>query len=64
MPVFIDGRTEERLYAVTLHKQVVYDTTGLVPALSGYFDLMNRMLPAFVRIVSDQKLRGERLLLK
>jgi hypothetical protein len=64
MPVFIDGRTGERLYAVTLHNQVVYDTTGLVPALSGYFDLMNRMLPAFVRIVSDQKLRGERLLLK
>jgi hypothetical protein len=62
--VFIDGRTGRRLSVVTLHDQILYDTTNLVPALRGYFDLMNRMLPAFLRIVSDQTLSSERVLLK
>jgi hypothetical protein len=35
-----------------------------VPALSTYFELMDRVMPSFLSTLSAQKIRGTRVLLK
>lgn len=41
-----------------------YDALENIPALSSYFELMDRVLPGFLSTLSNQKLRGTRTLLK
>jgi hypothetical protein len=62
--VFIDGRTGAILYSETFHEEILYPQNQSVPALSTYFDLMDRVIPSFLSTLSAQKIRGTRVLLK
>src|SRR5688572_29647709 len=62
--VFIDGRTGAILYSETFHEEILYNSQQSVPALSTYFELMDRVMPSFLSTLSAQKIRGSRILLK
>jgi hypothetical protein len=62
--VFIDGRTGEQLYTESFQEDVLYPSTQNTPALSAYFELMDKLLPAFLNTLSTQKIRGTRFLVK
>ncbi|HVC18627.1 MAG TPA: hypothetical protein VNE16_01010 [Vicinamibacterales bacterium] len=62
--IFIDGRTGATLYSETFREEVLYDTGQDTPALSSYFELMDRIMPSFLNTLSSQKIRGTRVLLK
>jgi hypothetical protein len=62
--IFIDGRTGATLYSETFREQVLYNPQQNTPALSSYFELMDRLIPNFLGTLSSQKIRGTRTLLK
>ena len=62
--IFIDGRTGETLHSETFKEQILYNASQQTPALSSYFELMDRLLPAFLNTLSAQKIKGTRTLLK
>ena len=62
--VFIDGRTGKQLYSEGFHEEVLYPPTQNTPALSSYFELMDKLLPGFLNTLSTQKIKGTRILLK
>jgi len=62
--IFIDGRTGTTMYAETFREQVLYNPQQNTPALSSYFELMDRLIPSFLGTLSSQKIRGTRTLLK
>lgn len=62
--VFIDGRTGEQLYSESFREEILYSANQQTPALSSYFELMDRLLPTFLNTLSAQKIRGSRVLLK
>jgi hypothetical protein len=62
--VFIDGRTGATLYSETFREEVLYNASQNTPALSSYFELMDRLLPSFLTTLSTQRIRGSRTLLK
>ena len=55
--VFIDGRTGAQLYSETYHEEALYPSTQNTPALSSYFELMDKVLPSFLNTLSSQKIR-------
>ncbi len=62
--VFIDGRTGTTLYSESFREEVLYNASQNTPALSSYFELMDRLVPSFLSTLSTQKIRGSRILLK
>jgi hypothetical protein len=62
--VFIDGRTGALLYSEAFHEESLYPSGQTTPALSSYFELMDKLLPSFLNTLSTQKIRGTRVLLK
>jgi hypothetical protein len=62
--VFIDGRTGQTLHSETFREEILYNANSSTPALSSYFELMDRLLPTFLNTLSAQKIRGTRVLLK
>jgi hypothetical protein len=64
MFVFIDGRTGETLHTETFREEILYNVNQTTPALSSYFELMDRLLPSFLNTLSSQRIRGTRVLLK
>ena len=62
--IFIDGRTGATLYSETYREEILYNAQQNTPALSSYFDLMDRVIPSFLSTLSTQKIRGTRVLLK
>jgi hypothetical protein len=62
--VFIDGRTGQPLYSESFHEETLYSATSNTPALSAYFELMDKLLPGFLNTLSSQKIKGTRILLK
>jgi hypothetical protein len=62
--IFIDGRTGKQLYSEGFHEEVLYPTSQNTPALSSYFELMDKLLPGFLNTLSSQKIKGTRILLK
>ena len=62
--VFIDGRTGETLHSETFREEILYNQNTQTPALSSFFELMDRLLPSFLNTMSAQKIRGTRVLLK
>jgi hypothetical protein len=62
--VFIDGRTGVQLFSETYHEETLYPSSQNTPALSSYFELMDKVLPSFLNTLSSQKIRGSRMLLK
>jgi hypothetical protein len=61
--IFIDGRTGTTLHSQTFVEQVLYDASRQTPALSSYFELMDRLIPNFLATLSSQKIKGTRILL-
>jgi len=62
--VFIDGRTGTTLYSESFREEILYSPQQNTPALSSYFELMDRLVPSFLSTLSMQKIRGSRILLK
>src|SRR5678816_989824 len=62
--VFIDGRTGVQLYSESFHEEALYSESQNTPALSSYFELMDKLLPGFLNTLSTQKIKGTRVLLK
>jgi hypothetical protein len=62
--VFIDGRTGAVLFSDRFHEEVLYPASQQTPALSTYFELMDRLIPSFLGSLSTQRIRGTRVLLK
>jgi hypothetical protein len=62
--VFIDGRTGAVLHSEVFREEVLYNPNQDTPALSSYFELMDRLIPGFLGTLSSQKIRGTRVLLK
>jgi hypothetical protein len=62
--VFIDGRTGAQLYSEGAREEVLYPSSQNTPALSAYFELMDKLLPGFLSTLSTQKIKGTRILLK
>jgi hypothetical protein len=62
--VFIDGRTGTTLYSEAFREEILYSPQQSTPALSSYFELMDRLIPSFLSTLSTQRIRGSRVLLK
>jgi hypothetical protein len=62
--VFIDGRTGAQMYAESYREEILYNAQQQTPALSSYFELMDRLVPNFLTALSSQKIKGTRVLLK
>jgi hypothetical protein len=62
--IFIDGRTGETLHTETFREEILYNANQTTPALSSFFELMDRLLPSFLNTLTAQKVRGSRTLLK
>ena len=62
--VFIDGRTGATMYSESYREEILYNAQQNPPALSSYFELMDRLVPNFLSALSSQKIRGTRVLLK
>jgi hypothetical protein len=43
---------------------VLYPAQTNTPALSSYFELMDKLIPSFLNTLSMQKIRGTRVLVK
>jgi len=61
---FVDGRTGQTLHKEKFTEEVLYSEDQKVSALSSYFELMDRLLPNFLGVISPQKIRGTRILLQ
>jgi hypothetical protein len=61
---FVDGATGEVLHREKFTEEVLYSEDQKVSPLSAYFELMDRLLPNFLGIVSPQRIRGQRVLLR
>ena len=62
--VFIDGRTGTQLYSDSYREETLYQASQNTPALSSYFELMDRLIPGFLNTLSSQKIKSTRTLLK
>ncbi len=61
---FIDSSTGKTIHRERFTEEVIYGRDEQISALSSYFELMDRLIPNFLSILSPQKLRGTRILLK
>jgi hypothetical protein len=62
--IFIDGRTGTTIYSEGYKEEVLYSPQQTTPALSSYFELMDRLVPSFLSTLSAQKIKGSRVLMK
>jgi hypothetical protein len=62
--VFIDGRTGATMHQEGYREEILYPSQSNTPALSSYFELMDRLVPNFLSALSSQKIKGTRVLLK
>lgn len=62
--IFIDGRTGTVMHSENFRETIVYNANQMTPALSSYFELMDRLIPSFLSTLSSQKVRGTRILLQ
>lgn len=62
--IFIDGRTGTQLYTDSYREETLYSAAQNTPALSSYFELMDRLVPGFLNTLSSQKIKSTRTLLK
>jgi hypothetical protein len=61
---FIDGSTGETIHRERFTEEVIYGSEEQTTALTSYFELMERILPNFLVILSPQTFSGTRVLLK
>ena len=56
--IFIDGRTGTVLHSENFREEILYNANQTSPALSSYFELMDRLIPSFLSTLSSQKIKG------
>jgi hypothetical protein len=61
--IFIDGRNGTTLHSERYREEILYNAQQNTPALSSYFELMDRLVPNFLSTLSNQKIKGTRVLL-
>jgi hypothetical protein len=61
---FIDGRTGATISSLSRRETALDNAQNETPALSVYFELMDRIVPDFLGTLSTQKIKGTRVLLK
>jgi hypothetical protein len=61
---FIDTKTGELLHKERFTEEVLYSEEQRISPLSAYFELMDRILPNFLGVITPQKIRGTRVLLR
>lgn len=61
---FIDGRDGRTIHRERFTEEVIFGRDEESSALSSYFELMDRVLPNFLSIVTPQTFRGTRILLR
>ena len=62
--IFIDGATGATVYTERHREEILYDVSQNTPALSSYFELMDRLLPSVLGAFSTQSFTGSRTLLR
>lgn len=62
--IFIDGATGITVYTEQHREEILYDASQNTPALSSYFELMDRMLPSVLNAFSTQSVQGSRTLFR
>jgi hypothetical protein len=62
--LFIDSKTGELLHKERFSEEVLYSEDQRISPLSSYFELMDRLLPNFLGVITPQKIRGTRVLLR
>ena len=62
--IFIDGRTGTILHTENYREEILYNANQTSPALSSYFELMDRLIPSFLSTLSSQRIKGTRILLQ
>ena len=61
--IFIDGSTGATLYTERHREEILYGASQNTPALSSYFELMDRLIPSVLGAFSNQSVKGTRTLL-
>jgi hypothetical protein len=61
---FIDSKTGELIHKERFTEEVLYGERQRVSPLSSYFELMDRLLPNFLGVITPQRIRGTRVLLR
>ena len=61
---FIDGRSGQLLHKEKYTEEVYYGEEQKVSPLSSYFELMDRLLPNVLGVISTRKIRSTRVLLE
>ncbi len=61
---FIDSKTGELIHKERFTEEVLYGARQRVSPLSSYFELMDRLLPNFLGVITPQRIRGTRVLLR
>lgn len=61
---FIDTGTGKTIHRERFTEEVIYGRDEQISSLSSYFELMDRLIPNFLSILSPQRFRGTRILLK
>jgi hypothetical protein len=61
---FVDGRSGQTLHKEKFTEEVLYGDEQRISPLSSYFELMDRLLPNFLGVITPQKIRGTRVLLQ
>jgi hypothetical protein len=62
--IFIDGRSGTVMHSENFREEILYNANQTTPALSSYFELMDRLIPSFLSTLSSQKIKGTRILLQ
>ena len=62
--IFIDGRTGTVLHSENYREEILYNANQTSPALSSYFELIDRLIPSFLSTLSSQRIKGTRILLQ
>ena len=52
------------MHSTTAREEILYNAQQNTPALSAYFELMDRLVPEFLSTLSSQKIKGTRVLLQ
>ncbi len=61
---FIDTKSGELLHKERFTEEVLYSEEQRISPLSAYFELMDRLLPNFLGVITPQRIRGTRVLLR
>jgi hypothetical protein len=62
--LFVDGRSGQTLHKEKFTEEVLYSDDQRTSPLSSYFELMDRLMPNFLGVITPQKIRGTRVLLQ